>query len=397
MHAQTEARRQQNTLLESASGELNTRTNDEKEMGKSQSVSTVTTDVDTDYYDILVIGRTGLGKGSTVDKLMVPNRCTLFSTQPQLTASPNNGEMTAADPITEEEGEQKSEVDETGEIKHGNLRARILSVEDEDYETAQKRLKYIAEEEGEQKSEVDETGEIKHGNLRARILSVEDEDYETAQKRLKNIAECRGENNPHEKINELRAIQNSQSVKDSTRHCELLTNTDSKIRVLDAPGFFNPQLTEGATNTIDSNLATVRHIIHIQAAENLKIKRIVYFLPQNGPLTRADRILQEEIKTMVKFFGKSITNCMVLVGTMPEHVSLSIRTDWSSEQKFPEKLLNQSGRLFQEAYQRELTEQQEASEELRAPPIIFIAMTDTCAEIFEKINSAPVNDNNYLL
>ena len=282
---------------------------------------------------------------------MVPNWRTLFSTQSQSTASPNSGEITAADPITEEEWVQKSEVDETGEVKHGNLRARILS--------------------------------------------IEPEDYETAKKRLKNIAECRGENNPHEKINELRAIQNFQSVKDSTKHCELLTNTDSKIRVLDAPGFFNPQLTEGATNTIDSNLATVRHIIHIQAAENLKIKRIVYFLPQNGPMNRADRILQEEIKTMVKFFGKSITNCMVLVGTMPEHVS--IRTDWSSEQKFPENLLNHSGNLFQEAYQRELTEQQEATEELRAPPIIFIAMTDTCEEIFEKINSAPVNKNNYLL
>ena len=29
-------------------------------------------DVDTDYYDIVVIGRTGMGKSSTVDKLMVP-------------------------------------------------------------------------------------------------------------------------------------------------------------------------------------------------------------------------------------------------------------------------------------------------------------------------------------
>ena len=306
----------------------------------------------TNYFDILVIGRTGLGKSSTVDKLLVPNRRTRSSTPHPST----NSRGTTSD--TEEKDLQKIE------------------------------------------SDVDETGEIKYGNLRARILSVDKEDYETARKRLQNIAHCRGESNPHEEIDKLRS-SDSQSVYGSTKHCELLTNTDSKIRILDVPGFFSPKLTGGATNIIDSNLATVRHIIHIQAAEKLEIKRILYFFPQSGPMTRPDRIMQEEIKAMVKFFGKSITKCMVLVCTIPEHLSKC--TDLSSEQKFPQKSLSQSGIYFQEAFQRELSERQEdtATEELLElpipPPTISVAMTDKCKEIFDRIKSVGISDNDYQL
>ena len=241
---------------------------------------------------------------------------------------------------------------------------------------------------------VNEAGEIEHGNLRARILSVKDKDYKTTQKRLRNIADCRRASNPHEKINELRDIRHSPSVYESTRHCELLTNTDSKIRVLDAPGFFGSQLAEGATNPIDTNEAIARHITHIQAAENLKIKRILYFFPQTGPLTRADRVMQEEIRTMVKFFSKSFTKFIMLVGTMPE--DLSKLTDMSSEEKFPKDLLTLSGRCFENTFHRELKERQEDTEELPVPPTIFIAMTDTCEEILEKIESAQMNGNDYL-
>ena len=325
--------------------------NEDEVKRKAEPPLPFTTDLDSaDYYDILVIGRTGMGKSSTADKLMVPvdNWQTLSGSQPQLKTSPNNR---AADPIIEEQDVQKIDVDKTGEIKYGNLRARILS--------------------------------------------VEAKDYETAQRRLQNIAYCRGRSNPHEKINKLRTSSDPQLEYENTLHCELLTNTDSKIRVLDTPGFFSSQLADGTTNTTDSNLATVRHILHIQAAENLKIKRIVYFLPQTGPLTRADRVLQEEIRPMVKFFNKSITNCMVLVGTMPEHATYC--RDTSSGDEFPRDLLSRSGKHFTTAFRRELKERYNDTKEYPLPPTIFIAMTDTCEDVFKKISSAQVNDNNYQL
>ena len=325
--------------------ELSTTSNGDEVRRKPQPASAAATDIDTDYYDILVIGRTGFGKSSTVDKLMIPNRHTLSSTQPQTStshSSTSSGENITADPTIT--GKQKTYVDETGEIKHGNLRARIVSEDPEDYETAKKRLEYIAD--------------------------------------------CRGESNPHEKTDELRDSSNPRSVFGITKHCELLTNTDSGVRVLDTPGFFNPQLIDGATNTTDNNFASARHIIKIQDKEKMKIKRIVYFLPQRGRLNRADRSMQEEIKVMVEFFGKSITKCMVLVGTVHEDVSKL--TDMSSEKKLSTGSLCQSARYFHETFQRELAEQREDNEELPVPPIIFIAMSDTCEEIFDKIISAPV-------
>ena len=142
---------------------------------------------------------------------------------------------------------------------------------------------------------------------------------------------------------------------------------------------------------------TVRHIIRIQAAEGLNFKRVLYFLPQSGPLTRADRIVQQEIQSMVKFFGTTIFRCMVLIGTMTPHISTI--SEMPSEVKFPQDRLEESRQYFQEALVREFKEQNQKEDlaKLPEPPIIFLEMTDTCEKILEKVKNAPVTDSNYSL
>ena len=304
--------------------------------------------VDIENYDILVIGRTGVGKSATVDKLMVPN--THF-----------RGKQT----------DRPSESERTTENETAN------STDD---------------------AVLDETGELSYKNLRARVLSKDETPYRHVGRRIKNIDFCRHINEPHKEIDKQRAQRDEETqednIYDSTKQCELLTNEDSKIRVLDVPGFFSPHNMGEAKNTIDSNLATVRHIIHIQATEKLKFMRVVYFLP-GGPLTRSDRTIQIEIHNMVKFFGRTIFRCMVLVSTIAAHISRS--PDIPSETKFPKKEQEQCRRYFQKILVREFEERQEDTDGLPEPPIIFIAMTDTCEEILEKVMFARVGDSNYHL
>ena len=289
--------------------------------------------LDTDYYDILVMGKTGKGKSSTVDKLLVPDL-------------------------------QTSESERSGDSNTGNDEPIIER----------------------------KTGEIKFKNLRAKILSWELEDYENTKDRLKNIDFCKAiADQSHKEIDRLRKGKEAQYG--YTQHCELLKNNE--IRVLDTPGFYSPHLMEGATNADESNLAIVRHIIHVQAAENLKFKQIVYFLPKCGPLTRADRIVQHDIQYMVKFFSKTIFKCMVLVGTA--QARFSAKTNVTSEEKFSEDELEETRQYFQDALEREFKERQEDTEGLPEPPIIFIAMTDTCEGILNKVKEAKVVDNDYLL
>ena len=151
---------------------------------------------------------------------------------------------------------------------------------------------------------------------------------------------------------------------------------------------------DGASDTDKSNLIIVRHIIHIQALEKLKFNRVIYFLPHNAQ-TRADRAMQLEISNMIKFFGQSVFECMVLVGTVTRHISSN--ADITSEVKLPLKELQKYRQNFEDTLRREFAERQEDTTGLLIPPIIFIAMTDSCEDILHKIKSASITTRNSLL
>ena len=67
----------------------------------------------------------------------------------------------------------------------------------------------------------------------------------------------------------------------------------------------------------EGNLQIIRWIVREQIKSQLKVRRIAYFLPVRGPLEKADGVLQEELKVLCHYFGKEVFDCVVLVATNP--------------------------------------------------------------------------------
>ena len=343
------------------------------------------------YYDILVVGKTGMGKSSTVDKVMVPNTPVVISKQELVeieTSDLHRSNIQTLSPTAAQNDRHRR-----GEALNSRKPLKKTS-------TDQKRgsgKEKVGAAHGENR-ELDDSLDMHRDktqweNLTGWVLSTDQGEQANFEIRIKNIVFCRQtyEKPPHINIDELRNDdQLQESVYRSSRTCQLLTNEDSKIQILDTPGFFSADFMEGATNTKDSNLAIVRHIVRIQALAALRFQRVLYFLP-TGPLKRADRVIQLEIQEMVKFFGVSIFKRMVLVGTAASHTSEDLSL--STEQKFPAKRLVQSRKFFYDALVREYQEKRKDTTGLPKPPIIFIAMTDTCEQILDKITSADIESD----
>ena len=89
-----------------------------------------------------------------------------------------------------------------------------------------------------------------------------------------------------------------------TNKCEILSNETVitvggkrfKLRVFYAPGFSDSgQLmskTGQRVGIFEGNLQIIRWIIRAQAEFGLKFRRILYFLPERGPLEKADMVFQ---------------------------------------------------------------------------------------------------------
>ena len=255
-----------------------------------------------DYYDIMVIGRTGMGKSTTADKLVIAN--------------PDGHDY---------RGEQH--VDEI--VNEGQVRMSDLTM--------------------------------------WRIADVEDE-VERVTVRLKNLVMFRSLDSTHKEINSL-----YRRAKKPTVGPQVISNETTRVRVLDVPGF------------IGSGLLIMRNVLKIQSTIRMNFRRIVYFIPERGPLERPHGVLQMELEQMMHYFGKSIFECMVLVAT----VSPSIY------QFLPENVLpftneNEATtrRMFEEALTRVLPNDEHLPD--GKPPIVFISMHDTCETILTKIKEAPV-------
>lgn len=167
--------------------------------------------VDSGYYDILVLGRPGTGKSSTVDKLLVPN--TQGAAQAHSFISKDSVDFNPYGPCT-----YKLENDDMQRNKG----------QDE--------------------------------NLSAWVLSDDPDEQANSEIRLKNIVFCRQIKGSHWEIDKIRGNNHSEKVYGSTRTCQLLVNNDSNIQVLDTPGFFLPGLFGGVKTEEASNLAIIRQI-----------------------------------------------------------------------------------------------------------------------------------------
>ena len=314
---------------------------------------------ETGHFDILVIGRTGVGKSSTVDKLMVPNT--------QEVSQAQNSTMFADKQLIDFNPRASS----SDKLKISGAQVR-----------KSKKAKKL---EGDK-----HRANIQSGNLNAWVLSDKEDELEKTVTRLKNIVYCRSLDESHTEIDILREDDEAkETYYASSRSCQLLINEDSNIRVLDTPGFFSPELYEGASTHDASNLAIVRRIVYIQTGAGLRFNRILYFLPC-GPLRRDEGTILKEVRCIVKFFDKSIFSSMILVGTISPSVSKQPHSKLKEDEKFPDKDLRVSEECFYKVVIKACKEMNEDITDLPKPPMIFVAMTDTCEEILHKVMSTPV-------
>jgi len=202
-----------------------------------------------EYFDIMLIGKTGVGKSTTADKLLLANPTGKVNSLCQ---------------------------DDTNRTINSSQQSLTVT------QKKKKLLKHIARIE----------------DLYMWHISDEQGDIDMVEKRLKNLVYCRLTRSPHDEVNRLREESTA------TKCCELLSNDTSKIRILDVPGFFRSELTptknviKHAHAIVSNHLQVMRKILCIKSVYHFKFNRIVYFLPEQGVLRRNSQILQMELQTM---------------------------------------------------------------------------------------------------
>ena len=212
-----------------------------------------------DYFDIMLIGKTGLGKTTTADKILLAN---------------TTGKDYSSD---QPEPNDSIEVDGTNEAP-----------------------------------------KLHHEDLSMWHVSDEAGDTEMVQKRLKNLVFCRSLADPHREVNRMREqsgmTKYCELLSNDTSKVRVLDvpgffGSETKITGKD--------LYARAEAVVSCNLQIMRKILHIKEVYNFKFNRIIYFLPEQGVLNRHSQILQMDIEAMETYFGHSIFDCMVVAVTHP--------------------------------------------------------------------------------
>lgn len=288
------------------------------------------------YYDMLLVGRTGQGKSTTADKLLIANPEGLKYDLPErMEATTTN-----------------------------NARVRLEDIS----------MWLLDEKEDEKKKSVD------------------------LETHLKALVYFRTSDAPHNRVNGMRG-QGSEILTNNTAFCQVFSNDTTKVRVLDVPGFYDSsafkspassaassaRIVQCATDIASSNLCITRNIIRIQAALGMCFRRVLYFLPSRGPLERFDALLKSELQYLELAFGRPVFECMVAVATVPTRSSLKKEAD---KEKFPREDVKQCEGYFQKALRDVLGVGPD--EEEPKVPVIFISLSESCESILGKVQGARV-------
>ncbi len=193
------------------------------------------------------------------------------------------------------------------------------------------------------------------------------------------------------KITGTKAINPETETPDSsTNDCVLLSNEKTGIRVLDVPGFhssLSSQQLAAKKVAIQDNLGIMRQIVRIQAVNQLRFHRILYFLPCRGVCEKADSNYQEELKVMYHYFGRVIFDSMIIVAT--ERRSRST-LDALSEDDFADNL-----KVFKRAFQLVIAEPDQDPDEIEVqdipqPPIIYLSLEESGSDLRRRVEQERV-------
>lgn len=210
-----------------------------------------------DYYDVMVIGKTGTGKTTTADKLLVAN--------------PNGLDCPGAEQSEPVKNEKCMNVED--------LSIWLLSGVPDEVLRVKTRLKNIAY-----------------------FRSLGD-----AHKQINDFhSECQ--------LHDGRTSNFELISNDSTR---IRILDVPGFFGEDDTGESLASANNKAHSATNAALGRMRNILQIQSAMHLRFRRILYFLPMHGALRRSDGYLETELSVLAKYFGRSIFDCMVVIATMP--------------------------------------------------------------------------------
>ena len=176
-------------------------------------------------------------------------------------------------------------------------------------------------------------------------------------------------------------IRRFSSLNLSAESAELLSNEDTKVRVLDVPGLSDPDTQQKAT--VQRNQEIIQWIGRVLTDDfELKVKRIVYFLPTRGPLEKADGTMQEELKILNHYFGKEVFDCVVVAAT-------NSPKEKYQQVGFDDDDLEKTKRAFHITLKTAIDD-----EDIACPPVVYIGLNDSPKEALSKIQEALVLKEN---
>ena len=234
-----------------------------------------------DYKDIMVIGKTGMGKTTTADKLLVAN--------------PDGLDYLGA--------EHSEPMVEREHVHADDLSIWLLSDAPNEIDRVKQRLKNLIFFRGlnEPHEEINRSHSVEEGSD-GTTLNFELVSNESTKVRVLDVPGFFGEGDAG----------------------SCVASADKK-----------------AQHSVNVALGRMRTILLIQATMHMNFCRILYFLPLHGALKRLDAYLETELTTLAKYFGKAIFNCMVVAATMPSEafedgnkVTLSDRAIAQTRQNF---------------------------------------------------------------
>ena len=171
-----------------------------------------------------------------------------------------------------------------------------------------------------------------------------------------------------------------------TKECELLANENTRVRVLDSPGFADSEAVSSyGISVYEANLQTFRRIVREQLdpQKNMSVRRVLYFLPIRGVMEKADGVFQEELKVMYHYFGAHVFDCMVLIATNHRLYQSVMFTD---------EMISETKKVVRVALNKVTRGKVSV-----CPPVVYIGIDDKGKSILSKIKKAKVlNDKCFV-
>ena len=171
----------------------------------------------------------------------------------------------------------------------------------------------------------------------------------------------------------------SEGANSVTKMCQMLSNENTRIRVLDVPGFADSEAT--SKTTIQRNAALIDSVLQIQCELSIGFHRILYFLPNRGVIERADAYLQDELRTLYHYFGDSVFKCMVIVATKQR----------KDKNPFDDDDYKQMSKVLLSTMEKVTNKKNPI-----CPPIVYLPFNATSEEVLTIVQTAPVESDKSL-